>query len=132
MKLIEKLGTKTFQLRVKQHRAVLDFVTDMQEAMLRSDMSQQALATALNKSRSWVSKVFRKKPNLTFFTAVEMADAVGLDVTVSLVERGAGEKRAGAPTFEVVGNVHFLPFAFPAHAPPGPVDDIPALQEAVG
>jgi hypothetical protein len=87
MSLTQRLTTKAFRLRVKQHAAVLDFVTELEDAMSSRNMTQGALASVLDKSRAWVSKVLRRKPNLTFFTAVELADAVGMDMKISLTDR---------------------------------------------
>jgi plasmid maintenance system antidote protein VapI len=145
MNVVERLTTKSFRLKVKQYRAVLDFVTDLQDGMLASDKSQQALATALNRSRSWISKVFRKKPNLTFFTAVELADAVGFDLRVSLT-RKSEDLDATTRTFEAsvvevaplqsgasavsAENVVYLPFPSRASAPPV-VDEGCARREVV-
>ncbi len=85
MRLEKLIKTKAFDLRVKQHRVVLDFTTAIEDAMVAAGLNQQALAKRLNKSRAWVSKVFRSKPNLTFGTAVELADALGFDLEISIV-----------------------------------------------
>jgi transcriptional regulator with XRE-family HTH domain len=86
-KLPDFFTSKGFRLEVKQHAAVLDYVTAIEDEMNRRSMTQQALATLLNKSRAWISKVLRKKPNLTFFTAVEIADALNMDVRVEVTPR---------------------------------------------
>ena len=93
MKMNERLQSEEFQLRVKQHAAVLDYVTCIENALREQRMTQQGLAGLLQKSRAWVSKVIRKKPNLTFFTAVEIADALGMDVRIHLEKRAPEERR---------------------------------------
>lgn len=84
MKLAERLKTKKFKLQMKQHAVVLDYVTAIEDAMRARAISQSALATLLHKSRAWVSKVLRQQPNLTFFTAVEIADALGLKLRIEV------------------------------------------------
>ncbi len=86
-KTIAALKTKRFRLGVKQHALVLDFTDGIEHHLNDRGLSQQALATRLGKSRSWISKVLRKKPNLTFFTAVELADALELEVHLDVVPR---------------------------------------------
>lgn len=50
-------------------------------------MKASAFAAVLGKSRAWISKVLRKKQNLTFFTAVQIADALDMDVRIRVVPR---------------------------------------------
>jgi ribosome-binding protein aMBF1 (putative translation factor) len=89
MKSLIGSARRKFRLGVRQYRAVLDFVTAVEEEMERSQMRPTDLARKLKKSRSWVSKIFRTKPNLTFFTAVELADALGKDLYTELRDRVA-------------------------------------------
>jgi transcriptional regulator with XRE-family HTH domain len=97
MKLADRLKTKQFQLRVKQHEAVIDYVTGIEDVMKERELSQQGLATMLSKSRAWISKILRKKPNLTFFTAVEIADALGLKLRIDLEPRARAFTPIGIP-----------------------------------
>lgn len=107
-------GTKkAFRLGVRQHRLVLDYVTALQDLMNQAALNQQQLADALGKSRAWISKIFRRKPNLTFFTAVELADAVGCDVEIVLTPRMAMTARLSAPTFENLAEMPSLSLESP-------------------
>jgi transcriptional regulator with XRE-family HTH domain len=86
-KLADLVKAPGFELEVKQFECVLDYVTAVEQAMEAKQVTQSALAKTLGKTRSWVSKILRKKPNLTFFTAVELADALEMDVEVRVVNR---------------------------------------------
>jgi transcriptional regulator with XRE-family HTH domain len=86
-KLAERVADPAFQFHVKQYRAVLDFLTDIEDEMRAQKMKRSSLAEALGKTRAWISKVFRTQPNLTFFTAVQLADALDMDVEVHAVKR---------------------------------------------
>lgn len=87
-KLAERVNDPEFQSGVRRHRAVLDFVTAIEDEMRARKITRAMLAERLGgKSRSWLSKIFRQKPNLTFFTAVDIADALGMDVEVRVVPR---------------------------------------------
>lgn len=88
-------------LSVKQFRAVLEFTTALEDEMNRKDVSQSALAERLEKTRSWISKVFRRKPNLTFFTAVELADALDMDVHFEALPRHAASFTAFNATLKM-------------------------------
>jgi hypothetical protein len=83
----DRVQSLEFRNGVRQHRVVLDFLTDLENQMRRQQVKQVGLAEKIGKTRAWVSKVFRRKPNLTFFTAVELADALGMDVQVRAVPR---------------------------------------------
>ncbi len=90
-KLADIVNAAGFELEVKQFECVLDFVTAVEQAMEARQITQSALARALGKSRAWVSKVLRKKRNLTFFTAVEIADALEMDVRLRVVNRAGND-----------------------------------------
>jgi transcriptional regulator with XRE-family HTH domain len=119
--LAERLKGKKFALGVKQHAAVLEYTTAIEDEMNARSMSQQQLADLLGKSRNWVWKILRKKPNLTFFTAVEVADALGLDLDVNVRSRATasvtprGEYRfVGRPVFAVIdGGAYSAPTTEP-------------------
>jgi hypothetical protein len=89
MNALEKEKRRKFRLGVRKFQPVIDFVTAIEDEMRRREIRPSELADKLRKSRAWVSKVFRQKPNLTFFTAVELADALDLDVRVEVVPRAA-------------------------------------------
>lgn len=80
---------------VGRHRAVLDFTTAVEDSMREQKLSQKELAKRLGKSASWISQVLRKPPNLTFFTAYNLADALGLDITVSVTPHGKPKTQIG-------------------------------------
>jgi transcriptional regulator with XRE-family HTH domain len=88
-KLADRLKSPTLRRAVMQRRLVLDFTTAIEDELVRRDMNMSAFAKVLGKSRAWVSKVFRQEPNLTFFTAVELADAVDMDVAIYVEPRAA-------------------------------------------
>lgn len=85
--LAERLQSPGVRLGVKQFRLVLEFATAIEDELLRRRMKKSAFAIVLGKSKAWVSKVLRKKQNLTFFTAVEIADALDMDVKIHVVPR---------------------------------------------
>jgi transcriptional regulator with XRE-family HTH domain len=86
-KLADLVNAPGFGLEVKQFECVLDYVTSVEQAMEAKHVTQSALARVLGKSRAWVSKVLGKKRNLTLFTAVELADALGMDVQIRVMNR---------------------------------------------
>jgi transcriptional regulator with XRE-family HTH domain len=90
-KLEDLVGTPGFAREVKQFECVLEYVTAVEQAMEAKQVTQSALARKLGKTRAWVSKVLGKKRNLTFFTAVELADALDLDVQVRVVSRAGSQ-----------------------------------------
>jgi transcriptional regulator with XRE-family HTH domain len=106
-KLADRLKSPTLRRAVKQRRLVLDFTTAVEDELVRRGMNMSTFAKILGKSRAWVSKVFRQEPNLTFFTAVELADAVDMDVVIYV-----------EPRF-VASNVIFLPNLLANDARPG-------------
>ena len=86
-KLADLVSAPGFDLEVKQFECVLDYVTAVEQAMEAKQVTQSALARTLGKTRAWVSKVLGKKRNLTFFTAVELANALEMDIQVRVVNR---------------------------------------------
>lgn len=95
--LKKRLKSPAVKLGIKQFRVVIDFLTAIEDEMERMGKSQADLARLLQKRRAWISKFFvARKRNLTFFTAVELADALGMDVEVRVSRRrGAGPVRGG-------------------------------------
>jgi len=61
---------------------ILDFYHNILTYMEENNISQADLARKLNKSRSAVSQMLSKTPNITVKKMVEIADAVGLDFTI--------------------------------------------------
>ena len=102
MKALTGEAAQKFRLGVRQHRAVLDFVTAIEDEMRERAILPSELAVRLGKSRSWISKIFRTKPNLTFFTAVEIADALKLDFNAGLRSRGSSAALVSAPSHAAV------------------------------
>jgi transcriptional regulator with XRE-family HTH domain len=50
--------------------------------MEREKIKPIDIAKKMNKSRSWVSQLFNKKPNISLYKMVEIADAVGIDLEI--------------------------------------------------
>ncbi len=107
MKLSERLKDPKYELGVRQYQAVLDFVTDVEDAMNAQGVNQATLAKRLGKSAAWISKIFRQRPNLTFFTAVELAAALGLEVRIKAEPRSV----AISQTIENAGAGVIVPLA---------------------
>jgi transcriptional regulator with XRE-family HTH domain len=87
--LPERLKSPTLRRTVKQRRMVLDVTTALEDELNRRNMTMTAFARRLGKSKALVSRIFRRQPNLTFFTAVELADVLGMDIKIEVVPRGA-------------------------------------------
>ncbi len=85
--LADRLKSPTLRRAVMQRRLVLDGTTAREDELNRREMSMTAFAKALGKSKALVSRIFRRQPNLTFFTAVELADVLDMDVEVAVVRR---------------------------------------------
>lgn len=85
--LAERLKSPTLRREVKQRRLVLELTTAIEDELNRRDMSMTALAALLGRSKALISRIFRRQPNLTFFTAVELADALDMDIKLSVVPR---------------------------------------------
>jgi len=66
---------------------VLDVTTALEDELNRRRLSMTAFAKLLGKSKALVSRIFRRQPNLTFFTAVELADVLDMDIKVEVVPR---------------------------------------------
>lgn len=85
--LRQKLNSPGMKQSIGRHRAVLDFTTAIEDELRDKKLLQKDLAKRLGKSPSWINQVLRNKPNLTFFTAYDLADALGLDITVTVTSR---------------------------------------------
>ncbi len=86
-RLAERLKSPTLRRSIKQRRLVLDVTTALEDELERRKMSLTAFAKALGKSKALVSRIFRRQPNLTFFTAIELADTLDMDIKVEVVPR---------------------------------------------
>lgn len=60
---------------------ILDFYNYILTYMDENAISKADLARKLNRSRSAISQMFNKTPNITVKKMVEVADAVGIDFT---------------------------------------------------
>ena len=74
-------------LGVRQHAATVTFATQVELAMRDRGIRKKDLAAIIGKTRAWISKVLHGPRNLTFFTAVELADAIGYDLDIKVVPR---------------------------------------------
>lgn len=110
--LAERLKSPTLRRTVKQRRLVLDVTTSIEDELNRRSMSMTALAKALGKSRALISRIFRRQPNLTFFTAVELADVLDMEIKVEVVPR-----REHSNVLYAQGMFHNSASARPAQAP---------------
>lgn len=81
-KLADRVREPGFDKSVRRYELVLDFITDIEDEMRRRKIKRSGLAALLGKSRAWISKVMNKQPNLTFFTAYDIADALNMDLEV--------------------------------------------------
>jgi transcriptional regulator with XRE-family HTH domain len=59
-----------------------DFYHQILTHMEENDITKADLARKLNKSRSAISQMFNKTPNISVIKMVEIADAVGLDFNI--------------------------------------------------
>jgi transcriptional regulator with XRE-family HTH domain len=73
------------KLGAKQHKVTLDVMEGLRGLMKRKNVKQTDLAGRLGKTRAWISKLLHGGQNVTLFTVVEMADALGFDVRVDFV-----------------------------------------------
>lgn len=89
MKWNDRKNDPKYQLLLKQNQAAFMATHAIEEALERKNINQSGLATTLGKSRSWISKLLAGGQNLTIFTLVAVADALGMDVQVRLVDRPA-------------------------------------------
>lgn len=83
--LAERLKSPALRRGIKQRRMVLDVTTALEDELNRRGMSMTNFAKLLGKSKALVSRIFRRQPNLTFFSAVELADVLDMDIKVAVV-----------------------------------------------
>ncbi len=70
-------------------RAVIDFTSDLWEAMRRKRVTQSELAAKVAKNPAYISRILNGAPNITIKTMVEMAYALDMRVSITLQEREA-------------------------------------------
>ncbi len=85
--LEKKKSDPRARLAIKQHRLTLDITQQLADAMERTGLTVTKLAGQLRKSKAWISKMIHGGRNLTLFTIVEAADALGCEVSVQLLPR---------------------------------------------
>src|SRR5258706_140745 len=76
-------------LRIKQRQVAMRFGDQVEKLLKSTNQKRADLARKLGKSRAWVTKLLFGPRNLTLFTAVEVADALGCDVELHLSPREA-------------------------------------------
>ena len=64
-----------------------DFYHEILTYMEKNNLNKAGLAKKLNKSRSAISQMFNKTPNITIKKMVEISDTLGLDLKIEVVER---------------------------------------------
>lgn len=74
-------------LGVRQHMATLEVARQIEGQMQSAGIKRSQLAERLGKSRAWISKLLHGGQNVTVFTLVEVADALGFDLDVKLRPR---------------------------------------------
>jgi len=60
-----------------------DFYNLLLSYMREINLNQSELAKKLGKSRSAISQMFNKNPNVSILKLVEIADAIGIEITIS-------------------------------------------------
>ena len=83
---IEEIFSEEPSANQKAWGIINDFYHFMLSHMEKEGISKADLANRLGRSRSAISQMFNKNPNLTVKKMVEIADAVGLDLTVMPTE----------------------------------------------
>ena len=66
---------------------VHDFYHEIMTYMEKNNLNKAGLAKKLNKSRSAISQMFNKTPNITIKKMVEISDSIGLDIKIKVVEK---------------------------------------------
>lgn len=79
---IDEIFSKEPSLNQKAWGLINDFYHSILSRMENEDISRADLAKRLGKSRSAISQMFNKNPNLTIKKMVEIADSIGLDITI--------------------------------------------------
>jgi plasmid maintenance system antidote protein VapI len=75
------------ELRIRQRQVAMHFGDQVEKLLKAAKLKRVDLAKKLGKSRAWVTKLLFGPRNLTLFTAVEVADALGCDVELHLAPR---------------------------------------------
>ncbi len=79
---IEEIFSEEPSVNQKAWGIINDFYHFILSRMEKEGISQADLAKRLGRSRSAISQMFNKTPNLTVKKMVEIADSIGLDLTV--------------------------------------------------
>jgi len=82
LKEIEEIFSEKPSINQKAWGIINDFYHLILSRMEKEGISKADLAKRLGRSRSAISQMFNKTPNLTVKKMVEIADSVGLDLTV--------------------------------------------------
>ncbi|MDY0093668.1 MAG: helix-turn-helix transcriptional regulator [Candidatus Vecturithrix sp.] len=82
LKEIEEIFSEEPSSNQKAWGIINDFYHFILSYMEKEGISKSDLAKKLGRSRSAISQMFSKNPNLTVKKMVEIADAVGLDVSI--------------------------------------------------
>lgn len=81
-------GERELSLGVRQHMVVQGVTAQIEALMKRGKVKRTDLAQRLKVSRAWVSKLLVDAGrNVTLFTLVQVADALGADLEVKLVPK---------------------------------------------
>lgn len=86
--LNDLIGDESGQLEYKHELAISSFTNDLSRLMADQGLSQSDLARKLGVSRARVSQVMQHKCSPTLRSMVELADALGCDVTPGLAPCG--------------------------------------------
>ena len=86
-----------------------DFYETIMSKMEREGISRADLAAKLGVSRAAVSQMFNKTPNVTIKKMVEIADAVGVELSISGYENEVVKQERDAYSFEISSEVEQEP-----------------------
>lgn len=79
---IERIFSKEPSMNQKAWGIINDFYHLILSRMENEGISKADLAKRLGRTRSAISQMFNKNPNLTIKKMVEIADSIGLDLTI--------------------------------------------------
>jgi transcriptional regulator with XRE-family HTH domain len=79
---IEKIFSEEPSINQKAWGIINDFYHLILSRMENEGISKSDLAKRLGRTRSAISQMFNKNPNLTIKKMVEIADAIGLDLSI--------------------------------------------------
>lgn len=96
---IEKIFSEEPSVNQKAWGIINDFYHLILSRMEEEGINKADLAKRLGRSRSAISQMFSKNPNLTIKKMVEIADSIGLDLTIIPTEL---KKEIGKKIYEYV------------------------------